>query len=252
MKQTVDDLEEEVAVLHDIEQELDDIAHEQGMNSNEIVSMVNENEHVLKRMKNHLREVALSDVARIVVSSDRNGDMMINLKELNVLTLRIKVQLDAHGVDLDEDRFKAMVRKDNDISHVLKVVGAIMFDDAIDGKNIDDYADEAQWEEARQDNLVGTLGLASVIARMRRLSSKIGEPIDIGDGDNVVDNTGMFTLQERFTQGSVDIARGTRVSLSNQKMRTQSDGRTAQIIRQTLTVIDQNPILQRAMASEVD
>ena len=40
-----------VQSLHEIQQELDDIVTEQGWNSNKVVSLVNENESILSKMK---------------------------------------------------------------------------------------------------------------------------------------------------------------------------------------------------------
>ena len=51
-----------------------------------------------------LRVVAVATVTRIVILSDRNGDMIINLKELNESTLK-QLAFKWHGVDLDEDTF---------------------------------------------------------------------------------------------------------------------------------------------------
>jgi len=234
LKVTVDDLLEEVECLIDIQKELDDIASEQGYNTDEIVSTVNENESLLKQMQNNLREVAIADITRIVLSSDRDGDMNINLKELNELTLRLELTLKMRGIDLDGEAFKTMVRKDNDISHVLKVIEAIMFEETIDGKEVDEYADEARQDEVRQDDLVGMLA-ASVIGRIRRLANSTGS--------DEVDETPMFTLQDIFTQGSVSAARGTRVSLS--KGMKGPSSRTSQVMRQTVNVIKASHILQQ-------
>lgn len=110
MTAAVDDLEEEVECMHEIEQELVDMLDEQGYNVDEVVDLVDENESVLKKMKYNLRQVAMADIARIVITSDRNNDFSINLKEIKVLTLRIKFTLAEHGIDLDEGQFMAMVK----------------------------------------------------------------------------------------------------------------------------------------------
>ena len=184
-----------------------------------------------------MREVAIADITRIVISSDRDGDMTINLKELNELTLRLELTLEMLGIDLDGEAFKTMVRKDNDISHVLKVIEAIMFEETIDGKEVDEYADEARHDEVRQDDLVGALAAASVVGRIRRLANSTGS--------DEVDETPMFTLQDRFTRGSVAAARGTRVSLS--KGMKGPSSRTSQVMRQTVNVVKTSHILQHVI-----
>lgn len=235
LKATVDDLGEELDCLRDIEKELDGICAEQGLNRTETIALVNENESLLKNLKTCLREIALADITRIILQSDQDGNMNINLKEVRMLTLRIKLSLEQRGIDLDEKAFMALVKKDNDISHVLKVVGAIMFEDeSIDDQDFGEYVEDALQSSERQSEMVGSMMLASsAFNRMRKLAT--------GSSGEIEDNeTPMFTLQERFTQGSVDVARGTRVTLSNHS----PPGRTTQVMRQTARSIEASEILK--------
>jgi len=227
----------------------------------------------------YLRQGAMAEIARIVIRSDTNGDMTINLKELKKLTLRVKISLSERGVDLDEALFMAMVRKDNDISTILKVIAAIMFEDElIDGMGFEQYAEEARMEEQRQNELTGSLRAAGAMSRFRRIASgasatskatQEAEKDEMLQGDlagsllaaralsrlhriascataesNDGRATQMFTLQDRYTKGSVDVARGTRVTLAGQK--AQASRATAVIGRQTLTLINESPVVQQA------
>ncbi|KAL7544161.1 LOW QUALITY PROTEIN: hypothetical protein ACHAWF_010110 [Thalassiosira exigua] len=263
---TVADLQEEVDCLRDVEKELDLIAKEQGLSIEEIVSLVNENESVLASLKelpaqssaiqqrmiqcrcdptsssnqstsqDHLRRLSMSDITKIVLSSDKNGDTFINLKELNILTLRIRLNLEVYGVDLDEEKFMAMVRKDNDINHVLKVIAAILFKDKIDERDLGDYAEEALQESARQDQLVGSLLTAgSMLGRIRRLAKEA----EVEDDDDAE----MFTLDERYTRGSVDVARGTRITLARG---TGGPTRINRVMRDTIDRLESNDVLTRS------
>jgi len=183
LTETVDDLGEEAEGLQDVEQKLDNIARAQGSNTSELISLFNENESLLKNMKLNLREIAVADITEIVLMADRSGDMIIDLKEVTELTLRVQMKLSSHGINLDVNKFKAVVSKDPDISKVLKLVGGIMFDaHAAAGKENNTRND------ARQD-------------------------ID-DDEDEEDETTHMFSLQEKFTKGSVGAARGTGTSLS--------------------------------------
>lgn len=245
MEAAVDDLEEEVECMHEIEQELVDMLDEQGYNVDEVVDLVDENESVLKKMKYNLRQVAMADIARIVITSDRNNDFSINLKEIKVLTLRIKFTLAEHGIDLDEGQFMAMVRKDNDVGQVLRVVGAIMFEDEkIDGKDFKDYLAESLKHEARQNELVPSLMLTSTIARLKR----IAEDANAQDfDDEEADEMPMFMVQDRYTRGSVDVCRGSRVTLSKN---TKGPRRTDQVMQRTTQRIKENPIFEHEIDSQ--
>lgn len=185
----------------------------------------------------------MADITRIVLSCDRSGDMSINLRELKELTLRIKIELGERGIDLDEEQFATLVRKDNDISQVLKVIAAIMFDETIDDRTLSEYIEEAHEEEQRQDDLVGSLLIGgATLARFRRLASANKD-----DPDEVIAELGtMFTLHDRYTRGSVDVARGTRMTLSSKSLGPPS--RSSSIMRQTLNIIETNwPSMHQAI-----
>eukprot|EP00984_Skeletonema_dohrnii_P036620 scaffold37794_cov183-Skeletonema_dohrnii-CCMP3373.AAC.1 len=73
-----------------------------------MVSLVKENEYTLMQMRKCLREVAMADITRIVLVYDRDNDSRICEKELSDLVLALRIRLEAHGIDLDVDKFKAM------------------------------------------------------------------------------------------------------------------------------------------------
>ena len=144
-------------------------------------------------------------------------------------------------IDLDEEQFQSMVRLDNDIEKVVKVIAAIMFEDeSIDGKGLDEYAEQARLEETRQNELTGSLFAAgSALARLRKLASSASAT----SGEEYP--APMFVLQDQYTQGSVDVARGTRVTLS--KSSHSQPSRALSIMRTTSNHIHENPIVKQAM-----
>jgi len=96
---------------------------------------------------------------------------------LSKLVIAIRIRLEAQGIDLDIDKFKAMVRKDDDVAHVIRSLGKIMFDDHFDPDRLS-VADQSSYEE--EENLMS-----------------------------------MFVVQDRYTKGSVAKARGSFISLSS-------------------------------------
>jgi len=178
LKDAINDLREEVNSLDGIEEDLNEICTQQGCNCDTLISLVKENEYTLLQMRKYLREIAMADITRIVMLCDRNNDMKISERELSDLVLALRIRLEAQGIDLDINKFKAMVRKDDDITHIITGMGKIMFDD--------------EAEQLDQDRLSAAI------------SSREEEE----------DLVSMFAIQDRFTGGSVAAARGSSVSLS--------------------------------------
>jgi len=219
----VDDLQEEADCLEDIEQKLTDIAGEQGLNCDEIVRLVRENESILKRMKQHLRKTSMAEIARIVISCDKDADMTIDVSEVNELTLRITMALEVRGIEFDGDKFKAMVRRDNSVTHVLAVIGAIMFGETIGGKNVEDYGEEAQQHEALatsaknkfksamftlQPKMALTSGVDDVVKANRAAKNRAANKA-------AAEAASMFTMQNTLAKGSVAATHGRKISLTD-------------------------------------
>ena len=98
----------------------------------------------------------MTEITRIIFAFDRDVDMTIDLREVDELARQVTSSLETRGIELDIDKFKAMIRMDNNISHVLKgkstsvlarvliiladssgssglsVIGALMFEDSIE------------------------------------------------------------------------------------------------------------------------
>jgi hypothetical protein len=61
----VDELEAEASLMQNLEEQLSEIAHEQGVTVNEILLLVRENEHVLSQQKANLK---VSKIFQIIFS----------------------------------------------------------------------------------------------------------------------------------------------------------------------------------------
>jgi prefoldin subunit 5 len=65
LAQAVDELEAEASLMQNLEEQLSEIAHEQGVTVNEILLLVRENEHVLSQQKANLK---VSKIFQIIFS----------------------------------------------------------------------------------------------------------------------------------------------------------------------------------------
>jgi hypothetical protein len=57
------------------------------------------------------------------------GEMKVDLKHIPLLVMRLQIQLNSHGMQLDTDEFEAMVRENNDVGHVIKKCGELLNED---------------------------------------------------------------------------------------------------------------------------
>ena len=88
------------------------------------------------------KQTFVSDVAKAFISSNFIGpDLRIDLRALPTLVLRLQIQLNSHGLNLDTDKFSAMVERNNDVETVLKLCGNMLSvktsKDTVDPSTID-------------------------------------------------------------------------------------------------------------------
>jgi hypothetical protein len=55
--------------------------------------------------------------------------MTVDLKNLPLLIMRLQIQLHSHGMQLDTNEFEAMVCENNDVGHVIKKCGELLYND---------------------------------------------------------------------------------------------------------------------------
>jgi len=121
--------------------------------------------------------------------------MKIDGKEIHLLSLRLQIQLEPYGISLDTDMFEDMVRQDNEISSVLKFCGRMLFpDDENDSANSDDSDED--------DEEIGDLE-----AFCKTLGEDEEPPLTFEE------KMGMITVNEQFSKGSVEVARGGRMTM---------------------------------------
>jgi len=204
---SVDDLQAEADVLVGLEQDLQDITTKQGKNVNDLIDLVNENELILSQMKGNLRQTFVAAIAKVVMESDKDGDMKINSKELPLLSLRLQLQLEPYGIKLDTNKFKAMILEleDNDISNVMKFCGNMLFE----GESNDNGDDDSVDSEVTFD-----------------FESFCRSLDDEHQTMTYEEKVGMATVDEKFSKGSVEVARGRRMTLVRSTGKTDTRRKT--------------------------
>lgn len=199
VEQAVNDLEIETNQLKSVEEKLQAIAWKQGTNVEELVELVNENESILKIMKANLKETFVAAMAAVVIRSDKDGDMKIDVKELPLLSMRLQINLESYGIKLDTRKFEDMIRENNDISNVLKFCGDVLFEGEEKAIGDDDSAgSDVTFDFESFCNTLDDDDYQTKVTTDERMT--------------------MVSLDDRFSKGSVEVARGHRVTLANKSV----------------------------------
>lgn len=193
LTQSVDELKVEADKMKGLEENLKEIAKQQEMDVNNIVTLVNENEEIVTEMKTNLKQTFVMDTWSVLMQSDRSGDMKIDAKELPLLSLRLQTQLQSHGIELDTAKFQAMVRENNDVSNIVRFCCDLLFGDEDDDDEDDDEPTAGQPAQGGNHQM----------SRKEKL--------------------GMLKIDEKYSKGSVDAARGEGAGLG--KTQKSKDGR---------------------------
>jgi len=136
LREEANKLEDEVGILSEeidllkpdadrtasAEQELKDIAATNHFNVDKFISLVKENEIVIAKMRDYLRQCIVQDVIRIVMSSDKNCDGKLCKVETKMLVLKISLALKVYGVGFDEEKFYHVMREDPSVAQTIKIV----------------------------------------------------------------------------------------------------------------------------------
>jgi len=101
----IDELSEEIDLLEpeadraaEVTGQLQAIANAQQVNVDKLVELVKENEEILAKMRDNLRQRIVQDIITIVIKSDSDNDQIIDKSEAKTLALRIRIQLQEYGV----------------------------------------------------------------------------------------------------------------------------------------------------------
>lgn len=133
LEDAVDDLSEEIDLLEpeadraaSVEEELRGIAEKQEVNVNKLVELVKENEIILAKMRDNLRQRIVQDIITIVVKSDRDNDQTIDKSEAKTLALRIRLSLQEYGVQFDSDKFLKAIGSNPSVPGVIAIVQKLL------------------------------------------------------------------------------------------------------------------------------
>ena len=206
---------------------MQDVSKTQETNVDKIVELVNENEEILTKMRFNLTQMFVTEMAKVVMRSDSkflfilvlchipfqtpilmvlfpvcnlshsaDNDMKIDRKETPLLALRLQIQLEPYGMHLDTRKFEDMISEDNDISNVLKFCASLLF------ANI-----ESNQENSDDNSSVDSEVTFDFEAFCKTLEEE--EAVKMSHAEKA----SMATVDDKYSHGSVEVARGKRMTL---------------------------------------
>ena len=161
--------------------------------------------------------------------------MKIDLEDAPYLVLSLNIQLEPHGIQVDTDLFVHMLQKDNSFENILRFCKDVLYPEIALKQQADKEAAAAAAlsEEKDQDDffLEGYLGDAinrqstvsekfrSFIREMSNLTES-KQDLFVENMDCLEDRLAMIIINEKYTRGSVAVARERKGSLLPGKLVT--------------------------------
>ena len=110
LQRNVGALQSQVERVQNVEDEIAQIAQGSDQNVKKLVEIVKENERIVKRQGELARQAFQEQLFTSILRTDRNQDMHITDREVDVLILRMKAQ---DGITLKDDKFREHIMKSN-------------------------------------------------------------------------------------------------------------------------------------------
>jgi len=124
-----EDLREELEMLVQSNERLERVVQDNGGKVDKLVALVQENQIVLRQMKENIRQVVLQDVVKLVLQSDIDRDGVISKKEGNILAKRLSLSLEIYGIVFDEQKFHRAIGLSPSICGVMTIVKRLLPDE---------------------------------------------------------------------------------------------------------------------------
>jgi len=200
------------------------VAEQQGSDLQSIAALVKENEEILDQMKHILRESFVAELIRLILRSDHHDNMKIDLDEAPRLVLRLNIQMEPYGIELDTDLFVQMLEQDNSFENILRFCKDILYPEIALKRQAEEEAAKAAAaalaEDKGDDSAIINRQSVDTTAR-EKFRSFIQQMSELSDDkqdamvenmyrieDKLEDKLAMFTISEKYTRGSVGVARG--------------------------------------------
>ena len=119
MGTNIDELNVQNFYLKETEQRLRDVTGDQEVNVKALVSIVDENEEILKAKRKIILQDIISDLMEAVMKGDRSDDNILDKREMNRLMNYMK---GLPAVQVNEELLQAQLDKDNSVLALMRLI----------------------------------------------------------------------------------------------------------------------------------
>jgi hypothetical protein len=120
LHRTLDRLDTNVAALHYVPQELHKLAQStRNVDVDRLVDIIHEQRAVNEKLRNKLQQRVTERLLSIVLQADRGNKFSLSANEIDVLLMRLR---HVKGIEVNEQRVRAMLNKDPSIHSVLSML----------------------------------------------------------------------------------------------------------------------------------
>jgi len=131
--ESIDDLTDTVDRVAAVEQELSAIAGLQGQSVEEFCGLLKEHEKINEKIRKNIQTQVLHQLMDEVMKADRDGDGELGIKEIKMLKYYMKSM---QSVIFHEDRFDAILMKDQSMKSLMQVVRNLLDSDVPEHKRV--------------------------------------------------------------------------------------------------------------------
>jgi hypothetical protein len=123
LHRTLDRMDETVAELHHIPQELYKISRNK--NVDRLLAVVREKGEIQEQMRARINQSILQQIIQVLVRADRDGNWTLRPMEIEAIIVRLGM---VEGVEFHEQRFRKLVEADNPptVSTIMRVIRSLM------------------------------------------------------------------------------------------------------------------------------
>ena len=123
LHRTLDRMDETVAELHHIPQELYKISRNK--NVDRLLAVVREKGKIQEQTRERINQSILQQIVQVIVRADRDGNWTLGPMEIEAMIVRLGM---VEGVEFHEQRFRQFVHADNPptVSTIMRVVRSLM------------------------------------------------------------------------------------------------------------------------------
>ena len=166
----------------------------------------------------NLRETCVAHMLKLVIRADKDGDMKIDPEEGEKLMLSIDIQMNVHGVelDIDIDLFRDMLLEDNSVENIVRFCSMVLYPEIAlkneKERNLSDDDDDDFFasEPTRRKSKSPSVKFSDFLRKASTLTDELfEEEMKL----TVEEKLGMTSITDKYSQGSVEVARGRKATM---------------------------------------